>query len=174
MEGRRLRAAQPVALLVGPRDPRSLHRRCRPGHVGGGRRAHARPATGAEQLRLARLGGPLALHARPEGEPAREARLPDRHLQARERKLLDHGRLRLPGSRSPVGARSVLLRRLLHRQDLESARGAREAARRRARRAVPGLGALVVRRGRGRRAVRDLARRHRLQARPAALLHSFA
>ena len=40
-----------------------------------------RAAARAEQLRLARLGGPLALHARPAGEPARRARLPDRRLQ---------------------------------------------------------------------------------------------
>ena len=49
--------------------------------LGGGRRANAPPVARAEQLRLARLGGPLALHARPAGEPARHARLPDRRLQ---------------------------------------------------------------------------------------------
>ena len=68
---RRLRPAQPLALLLGPGDARPLHRRRRPGRLGGGRPAHAGPAARAEQLRLAGLGGTCALHGGPEGEPSR-------------------------------------------------------------------------------------------------------
>src|SRR5437016_3802741 len=80
--------------------------------MGGGRRAHAAPAARVEQLRLAGVGGPLALYPGSDPERARGARVPDRHLQARERELLDHRRLRLPRQGRPGGEGALLLRRL--------------------------------------------------------------
>src|SRR5205807_605335 len=68
LEDRRLRPAEPLALLMGPRHARPLHRRRRPGRVGRGRRADAEAAALPEQLRLAGVGGPRALHLRAAGE----------------------------------------------------------------------------------------------------------
>src|SRR5439155_21390788 len=128
-----------------------------------GRRADAETAALPEQLRLARVGGPRALHLRAEDEPRRQARLPDRHLQARRRPLFGHRRLRLSRQGGALRAGALLLRGLLHGRDLEPPRRARQA-REQAQGAAQGRLALVVRPGRCGRAVCDLARRPGLQA----------
>src|SRR5207253_10065594 len=66
------------------------------------------------------------------------------------------------------GARPLLLRRLLQRQGLELRALARRGDRR-APGAVPGSVALVLWRGRARRALRDVPERHDLQAHGLAL-----
>ena len=88
--------------------------------------------------------------------PTGPDRLPDRGLQPQPG-VLGHGRRRLPRQRRARRARPLLLRRLLQRHDLEPARGQRSRDRRAAG-GVPDRGALVVRPGRGRRDVRDVAR----------------
>ena len=78
-------------------------------------------AARAEQLRLARLRGPRrATQAGQQVNPRGHARLPDRRLQPLAG-LLDHRRLRLPRQGRRLGARALLLRRLLQRHDLEPA-----------------------------------------------------
>ena len=166
LAGRRLRPAQPVALLVRPRDRRPLHRRRRPGRTGRrstcARRAQRRGATttAGASTRAAR-----ATQRRPAGRTARRARLPGRRLHPRGRAARSPAATSTAARPCQLGSRPLLLRRLLQRHDLEPAhRRAASCAERRAR-AVQGLEPLVVRRGRGRRALRDLARRHDLQAR---------
>ena len=109
-----------------------------------------------------RYEGKFGLHV---GSPLLEGRgqgAAGGRLLARSR-LLGHGRVRLPRLRGAGGARPLLLRRLLRRHDLELPGGAA-----RARVGSGGLGprsvALLLRRGRTRRALRDVARRHGLQA----------
>ena len=112
-------------------DRRALDRRRRPGHVGGDRHRHARLR--AHELRLARLGGPLPLHAGPGDERPGQGRLPGLGLPARRRRLLGHGRLRLPRQRRPRAARPLRLRRLLLREGLELLPAARRRSSRRSR-----------------------------------------
>ena len=98
--------------------------------------------------------------------PAGPARLPASRLRPPGRPLLDHRRLRLPRSGGTGGARPLLLRRLLHRDDLEPALRERRGDRR-PQGGGDGQGSLDVRRGRPRRAIRRLGH-HRpgLPARP--------
>ena len=73
-----LRPAQPVALQLRPPDRRPLHRRRRPGRVGGDR-LPARGRRGRPQLRVGRAGG----------RPARRGAGPERQLpRERPRRLL--------------------------------------------------------------------------------------
>ena len=125
---RRLRAAQPVALLLGPRDA-ATSTSATSARARGRRSTCARPAAAAwlEQLRLARLRGPRALPGRPAAEPARDARLPDRASTATAQGCSITGGYVYRGKAVPVGPRALLLRRLLQRHDLEPAR--RERAR---------------------------------------------
>src|SRR5207247_8701079 len=58
---RRLRAPEPLAVLVRQRDRRALPRRPRLSPLGGGRRP-ARPPSWALQLRLERLRGERTVH----------------------------------------------------------------------------------------------------------------
>ena len=111
----RLRAAQPVPLLVRPREGRPHDRRRGPGRGGGDRlRAeHPRPRQGAArrlQLRLERVRGQQPL---PRRKRARRARAgPDAGPQ--RRLLLDHRRLRDPRPLPRTGpVREVRVRRLL-------------------------------------------------------------
>ena len=68
---RRLRAPQPVAVLVRPRDRRPLDRRRRPGQLGGGRLPQRGARRQARELRLEPLRGQVRLRraqaARPQG-----------------------------------------------------------------------------------------------------------
>ena len=61
---RRLRPAQPVALLVRPQDRRPLDRRRRPGQLGGGRLPHRGERRRARELRLEPLRGEVGLRRR--------------------------------------------------------------------------------------------------------------
>ena len=103
LAARRLRAAQPVALLVRPRERRPLHRRRRPGRVGGDRLPEARhPAD--RQLRLEPLRG-----ARTSTTPRRRCSTRGRYVAAGRRvpalgRLLGLGRLRLPRQGVPAAA----------------------------------------------------------------------
>ena len=101
------RAAQPVAVLVRPRDRAARDRRRRPGRVGGDRHRARR------ELRLAVLRG----HARRTAvEPALRGRRGapgGRASRTRRRVLLDHRRLRRPRSRAADAGRPLPLRRLL-------------------------------------------------------------
>ena len=63
----RIRPAQPVALLVRPRDRRPLDRRRRPGRLRGDRRRVARRPRPGPQLRLVGVRGHRALQRRPGG-----------------------------------------------------------------------------------------------------------
>ena len=149
-----LRPAQPVALLVRPGDRRPLDRRRRPGRDRGGRPLAGRLA-GRAELRLEHDGGERLLRpgggVRPRGAgPA------GRRVRPRPG-LLDHRRLRLPRSRRPRAGWHVPLRRLLRRDDLGPRSRCREAGAAGAPR-VRALGRLV-RRGRGRRALRRRPRR---------------
>ena len=90
---RRLRPAEPVALLVGPADEDARDRGRRPGPVGGGRRA-------PEGTGLANLGWSVYEgRAKFKSEPLRGSGklvFPGVRVLALDRRLLDHGRLRLP------------------------------------------------------------------------------
>ena len=91
-------AAQPVALLVRPRERRALHRRRRPGRVGGDRLRPARRV--APELRLEPLRGQRRLRRRGAAAGLEADRAGPR-LQPR-RRLLDHRRLRLPRPGGPA------------------------------------------------------------------------
>ena len=123
-----------------------------------------RQRRGAEQLRLARLGGPLALHAGQQVNPRGTLVFPIvvySHSQGCSitggyvyRGQADHlGATAATSTATTAAARSGACA-----PRAASSLGA-------AARAVQGPEPLLVRRGRGRRALRDLARRHGLQAR---------
>ena len=112
---RRLRPAQPVALLVRPPDRRPLHRRRRPGLLGGDR-LHAAQDARARELRLARLRGQVALHAERDAERGGPPRLAVRR-PAERAELLGDRRLRLPRQRGAGGEGPLLLRRQLRGRD---------------------------------------------------------
>jgi hypothetical protein len=78
-----------------------------------------------------------------------------RRVRAHRRPLLRHRRLRLPGHRRHPAGRDVRVRRLLHGRDLRAPGRRRSAS---PRHEPPDL---VVRRGRGGRALRGRARGHR-------------
>src|SRR5262249_46207376 len=85
-------------------------------------------------------------------------------VPTRRRRLLRHGRLCVPRRRGGERARPLLLRRLLQRPRLEPARRRREGVVGPPR-GVRRAGAVVLRRGRARRALPRLARRAGLSAR---------
>src|SRR5262249_5605673 len=149
------------AVLVRRQDERPLHGRRRPGRVGGGRLRAER--TVASQLRLEPLRGECPVRER--GARTRLAvRAAGARVPPRRRRLLCHGRLRVPRRRRGERARPLLLRRLLQRARLEPASRRREGG------AGPPPGgrracALVLRRGRARRALPRLAGRAGLPAR---------
>ena len=89
------RPAQPVALLVRPRQRRPLDRRRRPERVGRGRPRQARRRR--HQLRLEPLRGPARLRPR-HAARRRAARGPVAEY-SHSRRLQHHGRLRLPRPR---------------------------------------------------------------------------
>ena len=105
----RLRAAQPLPLLVRPPARIADHRRRRPGR-GRGDRLRPRPpgrtpAARRLQLRLGRVRGPRSLR----GRPRARRDLPGDHAPSEHRLLLDHRRLRDP---RPLPAREPLQRAL--------------------------------------------------------------
>ncbi len=120
---RRLRPAEPLALLVRPADRRPLHRRRRPELVGGSE-LHSPPQPRGRELRLGRLRGPRALREQA-AERERAAGLPRRRLSAWRRPLRGQRRLRLSRVGSALGGRPVLLRRQLLRDRVELPGGAR-------------------------------------------------
>ncbi len=123
--------------------------------------------TRARELRLGRIRGTRAV--RVEGtEPARAPGLPRPRVRAR-RRVLGHGRLRLSRVGGTRGPGAVLLRGLLHGDDLV-ARDVGRPRDRRAPRGHAGRKPLELRPGRPRRAVRDVARRTRLPPRALAAL----
>ena len=85
----RLRPAQPVAVLVRPRDRRPVDRRRRPGRVGGDQLRRARQGRGRE-LRLARRSRATTRYADGESAPGHVKPVID--AVARRRQLLDHRR----------------------------------------------------------------------------------
>ena len=93
------RPAQPVALLVRPRDRRPLDRRRRPGPLRGDRPRPPDTAGPRPQLRLARDGGPALLQPVDAAatRPARRCRCSS--TRTLERRLRGHRRLRLPRHR---------------------------------------------------------------------------
>ena len=118
LANRGARVAKSVAVHVRSRERRPLHRRRRPGCVGGDRLQVARADRNACELRLEGVRGPRTLlehAARP--RPAGRA---DRGLQP-QRWLLSHRRLRLSRSHCHRCRRPLFLRRLLQRQHLEPA-----------------------------------------------------
>src|SRR5207253_2873705 len=160
----RLRAAQSVAVLLRPRDERPLDRRRRPGSLGGDRLPERGSAREARKLRLESLRGQGHVRLAQAAAPRGRARLPGLGVLARSG-LLRHGGLRLPRVGGAGRTRPLLLRRLLQRPRVELPRRRRPSVQ-------SGAGvvqhpvALVVRRGRERRALRDLAQqRDALQAR---------
>ena len=120
---RRLRPAQPVALLVRPADRRPLHRRCRPGHPGGAR-LHSAQEPRPGELRLACLRGQAAVLER-DAELAREARDAVRR-PPEPAELLGDRRLRLPRQRGPVCEGPLLLQRQLRQPCSERGRQGRD------------------------------------------------
>ena len=158
---RRLRPAQPVAVLVRPRDRRPLHRRRRPEQLGGGR-LHAQAEPRPRELRLGRLRGPRALREQAV-ERLGQACPPGRRLPAQRRPLRRQRRLRLPREGRPCREGTVLLRRQLlgHRLELPSRPRAKRSPG-----AVHPRRPLVLRRGCRGRALRRHAQRPAL---PAAL-----
>ena len=160
----RLRAAQPVALLLRPRDP-----------------ARSRSATSArtscEEIDYARRAAPganfgwSAFEGRArfnEDESAPGHVAPDPHLRPR-RGLLGDRRLRRPRPGACLALRPLPLRRLL--RWASCAASGRRRRGRRARAGPPGrplrAGALLLRRGRRRAPLRHVARRARLPSRSA-------
>ena len=148
------RAAQPVALLVRPRDRRPLHRRRRPERDRGDRlhpalERRASRTTAGTSTRARAHRGDAARH--------RQARLPGRRVRPRPG-LQRHRRVRVPRLSARSRARPVRLRRLLQRNRVELPDRVGRSARR-ASGAVPGREPELVRRGRGGRAVRSLPRR---------------
>ena len=120
----RERPAQPLALLVRPRDRRPLDRRRRAERVGGDRRA-ARRARARRQPRLAGLRGHARLRRRHGSQPRpHEAGVAGQRVQSRRRRVGDR-RLRLPGLGDPRPARLVHLRGLHDRARLGARSGAR-------------------------------------------------
>ena len=93
---RRARAAEPVAVLVRPRERRPLHRRRRPGR-GRGDRLHAAAQPGPRELRLGRVRGIAPLR----GHAARPGRLvaPIFEYGRDDGQLHRDRRLRLPRAR---------------------------------------------------------------------------
>ena len=85
----RLRPAQPVALLLRPRQRRPRHRRRRPGR-GRGDRLRPQGHRARRQLRLAPVGGPAAQLRRAGAGRG----VPRDHPDPRRRLVLDHRRLR--------------------------------------------------------------------------------
>ena len=170
---RRARPAQPLALLVRPRDRRPLHRRRRRRPVGGDRLPAARAARRARQLRLGRWEARAVKEAK-DAEPRGPARLPA------STPTTHHGR---PAARSPA-ASSTAARPCPRRAAATSSAttapatiwSLRMVERRgdgRAPRAGHDPRPVDVRRGRARRALRRLGR-HRpgVPARPLELLRS--
>ena len=104
--------AQPVALLVRPRDRRAVDRRRRAERLGGDRLPAAR-AAGRRELRLERLRGHARLRRGGRRRPDEVvADLAGLAVQPR-RRVLGHRRLRVPGRGDPVAARLLRVRRLL-------------------------------------------------------------
>ena len=159
----RLRAAQPVALLVRPRAPATSS---------SATSARTRSRRSTSSRRAARAGAnfgwrPLGGHAAATSTSRRRARSspvidahPRRRATARSPAATSCATAALPGA-----ARPLRLRRLLQRRACARRRCARAGARRAARSAVPAISRrLVVRRGRARARLRRLARRARSTA----------
>ena len=108
--------AQPVALQLRPRWRRPLHRRRRPGQLGGDRPPAGRLRRRRE-LRLERDGGAPLLRRRLRPDRLRQA---DRRVQPRPG-LLGHRRLRVPRDGAAGAAGRLCLRRLLLRDNLHTA-----------------------------------------------------
>ncbi len=87
------RPAQPVALLVRPRERRPLDRRRRPERVGGGRPRQARPSAASTSAGTATRAGTTSPAAR--RSPAGSCAGPVAEY-SHARRLQHHGRLRLP------------------------------------------------------------------------------
>ena len=156
---RRVRPAQPVALLVRPRERRPLHRRRRPGDVGGDRLRPARPSSAAANFGWAVYEGRAPYDRSTDARPAR-ARTSGRSRSTRTRSAA-----RSPAASSTAGRPSDLVGRYFYGDycsgtvwSLKVVKGRATGA---AARAVHDPGADVVRRGRPRRALRGL------RARPA-------
>jgi hypothetical protein len=115
-------ATQPVALQLRSRHGRPLHRRRRPGPMGGGRRS-ARAPRGRRELGLAHHGGPSLLRAgdrlrreRPHAARPRVLSPAGRpRMRLASEGLLDHGRVRVPRLPHTRPPRPLFLRRLLLR-----------------------------------------------------------
>ena len=124
---RRLRPAQPVALLVRPRHRRPLHRRRRPGRLGGGRLRHAAQQSRPEQLRLARsTRARRATTGRSSSNPRGALVFPIVVYPHSQGCSITGGYVYR--GRRAGGRRPLLLRRLLQRHDLEPALVERQAA----------------------------------------------
>ena len=136
-----VRAAQPMAIQLRPKDGRPLDRRRRPEHPRGDR-PHREGAGTRRELRLVGVRGDGPLQRRSE-RPERGAA--DLRIQPR-RRLLDHRRLRRPRS-IPAGAlRPLRLRRLLRRRAALPRAGDPPRERRPGARPARGLALLVRRR----------------------------
>ena len=161
-----LRAAQPVAVLLRPRDRRPVDRRRRPGRVRGDRLpARRRAVPGA-----APTSGGRAARARTRSttatRPDDAVDPPIYEYAPRATALLGHRRLRVPGRRHPGAARACTCSPTTATGTIcglvqEGGAGHRGRDARRG-----GRGAVVVRRGPRRRAVRPRPRRHDLHDRP--------
>ena len=155
---RRARAAQPVAVLVRPRDGPARDRRRRPGRGRGDRRRRSPPTTAG---RASRATHPthVAIRGCDGGTTA-----PGADEDARRRRLLlDHRRLRRARSRPAVAARPLPLRRLLRSGACARSTSANPGERRRRSGSTVEL-AELVRRGRVRAHPRRLAGRTGLPA----------
>ena len=137
---------------------RPLHRRRRPGHLGGDRLR-----TPAQQQALDNFGWRVyegrSVRGRPAIEPPRPSRVPDRRLRPRRTAARSPAATSTAGRRCPLPG-PLLLRRLLHGHGLEPARRAREAAER-PQRAVPRRALSSFGEDAKRRALPHLARRAR-------------
>ena len=104
---RRVRPAEPLGLLLRPRERAPVHRRRRSGPLGGGRHAGSRQARRhAGELHVGRLEGRVPERLRDRRAPRpRGADQADLGLQPLAR-LLDHRRLRLPRPRISRAARA--------------------------------------------------------------------
>ena len=139
---------------------RALHRRRWSERPRGDRLPAARRS--ARKLRLGAVRGQPHVRQRRRARSSVAARPPGLRVRA-WRRVLGHGRVRLPGQRRARGRRPILLRRLLLGQRVEPAGGRRQGDRRAARALRRGQ-PLVLRRGRTRRALPRLARRRRSSA----------